>query len=174
MVVLNFNHYFFMAIIAIIVFLGLISIKYNKKIRKITINPIDLILGIIFFLSLWLFDLVSLKMIDGGLNIVVGVTSTIKMSAPIVYLFSLGGMGIIAYYYSVENTRVTRSANYMIVNKVFIYILCIGIILATIFSILMIFKGAHLSLFISDALGIYHMALFFIIVSMTLLLLDLH
>ncbi|MDP1695370.1 MAG: hypothetical protein Q8L29_00450 [archaeon] len=174
MALLNFNHYFFMSILAIVIFLGLISIKYNKKIHKITINPIDLILGIIFFLSLWLFDLVSLKMIDGGLNIAVGVTSEIKMSAPVVYLFSLCGMGIIAYYYSVENSRVTRSLNYIKINKVFIYILTAGISLATIFSIFMIFLGANFSLYISDALGIYHLALSFIIISMTLLLLDLH
>jgi len=171
---LNFNYYFFMIIFLIIASLIYISIKYDKKVRKITLNPIDLILGIMFFLSLWLFDLVSLKMVDSGLSVLVGVTSGIKMSAPVVYIFSLLGMGVIAYYYSVENKRITKSLSHLKINRLFIRILCAGMIFSIILSLLMIFQGADFRIIIFDALGLYHLFLSLVIVSVTLLLLDLN
>ena len=171
---LNFNHYLFIACFMIVATLIFISVKFNKKIHKIKINPIDLVLGVIFFLSLWLFDLVSLKMVDNGINILVGITSETRISASIVYTLSIVGMVVIAYYYSVENKRVTRSKGYMKINKAFIYILGIGLASLIIFSIIMILYGASFTILTLDTLGLYHAALSFVILSMTLLLLDLN
>lgn len=174
MALLNFNHYFFIAIFLIIAVLIFVNIKYHKKVKKISINPIDLALGIIFFLSLWVFDLVSLKMVDRGLDVVVGVNSGTKMSAIIVYSLAFIAMSVIAFYYSVENKRVTRSKGFMKLNKAFIYILSFGLFFSLIFSLLMIYFGAGLPILIFDALGAYHLSLSFIILAMTFLLLDLN
>lgn len=174
MAFLNFNHYFFMAVFMIMVSLIFINIRYNKRINRISINPIDLALGIIFFLSLWVFDLATLKMVDYGINILVGATNGTKMSAITVYAISFISMSIIAYYYSVENKRITRSLKYMKINRIFIYILSFGLFFSLIFSLLMIHYGAGFQIIFFDALGVYHFSLSFIILAMTFLLLDLN
>ena len=171
---MNFNYILFVSVFVGIVALIFISIKYNKKIHKITVNPIDIMLIAFFFIALWLSDLMSLRMAESGWYVPTGVVSTVTVPAIFVYVITTGTMFIIAYYYKNETLRTTKNKTYRKVNRFFSNVMIIGLYWFLLSSLLMAYKGFNFVLFGQETIGLYHFSLPFIIIPAIFLAVDLN
>jgi len=156
-------------IVGILAVAGLIHYAFRTK-KKVTLNPLNIIIGAFFFLALWMADLTTLGINDKGWNMTVGLTTELNSRIPVlfVYIICMIGLFAINIYYNFYNKKLINNNKF---NKGLIYTQLFGLIIFLTMSIIYAFYTKIIWGF--SALGLYHSSIPLIIISEIALMINL-
>lgn len=162
-----FTYVLFIAGLGIIIFGILYSVKYNKKIKDITVNPVSIVLSIFFFLALWLADLTTLQMSNSkeGIHSTNALIPAPASQVPsiAIWFVCIVAMFLIIYYY-IKISKTKANTPYRKIDEFLARTQFAGLAGFSIFAAVMLFAGHDASFLGLYAVGIYHAMLPLIII----------
>ena len=172
----TFVYVLFISLAIMIIGLMLYNYYLGKSVKKIQVNPINIILGSIFLMCLWLFDLTTLGISEHGISSPLSNYGVVAGGTRVPGMFVWGivffGMAIISIYYYLYNEKNHRFG-FRKFNRYLIYTLFLGEIVIFLAALYMIFFGyASVLLNAIYTEGIYHSTLPLIIIPILVLMID--
>ena len=164
--------------IVILVFsIMLYNINKKGKIKLIPVNPINVIIGILFWGAIWLVDVTTLAISERGINTTVGLIPQIEFQAPAIetYVIMISYLFIVFMYFFIDNRKRTHQ-KFQTYNYILLITMLLGLIVLLISSLILIFQGHNAIINILGkefyVLGIYHATLPILLSPISILILE--
>ena len=103
----TFVYIMFLSLAVVVIGMTILGYFYSRKIKKVKVNPLNIILGSFLLMALWLFDLTTLGISENGLlettyGVAPGAT---RVPGYFIWLLVFVGMLAINIYYYFQNER---------------------------------------------------------------------
>jgi hypothetical protein len=169
----TFVYTLFISLIVFVVGLAVYGYYLRNRVSKIRINPINVIMGAVLLMSLWMFDLTTLGVSEKGLAVTsYGVSpGATRVPGWFVWGVCFMGMAIVAGYYYFYNEKKNRFGVKQF-NRYLIYTLLLGLAVSLSGALYMLINGYSSTLFGIYAEGLYHSSLPLIIIPTLVLMVE--